>query len=121
MENGEEASEQEEAQQAGAQSAGEEEDRKPLGWRDLPRVVNLKDFAQMVGSEAEQIGTSFRMALESLFHLPFGPIAGFFGLFIASIRSCLLVMVILVFGTGIFLVTIMRALGLITRSRSSKD
>ena len=45
-----------------AQPAGEEEERKPLSWRDLPRVVNLKDFAQMVGSEAEQIGTSFRMS-----------------------------------------------------------
>ncbi len=99
----------------------EEEDREPLGWRDLPGVVNLKDFAQMVGGEAEQIGTSFRMALESFFRLPFGPIGGFFGLFVASIRSCLLIMVIFVFGTGIFLLTIMRALGLITRGRSSKD
>ncbi len=116
MDNGEDATEQEEAQ-----LAGNEEQRKPLGWRDLPSVVSLKDFARMVGGEAEQIAGSFRMALESLFHPPFGPIAGFFGLLIVSIRSCLLVMVIFVFGTGILLITIMRALGMITRGRSSKD
>ncbi len=116
MENGEDAAEQKEAQ-----SAEDEEQRKPLGWGDLPSVVNLKDFAQMVGGEAERIAGSFRMSLESLFRLPFGPIGAFFGLFIVSIRSCLLVMVIFVFGSGIFLLTLMRALGLITRGRSSKD
>ena len=62
--------------------ASEEKDadanRKPLGWRDLPGVVNLKDFAQMVGTEVEQIGTSLRISLESLFRLPFGPIKGLF-------------------------------------------
>ncbi len=100
---------------------GLDEDRKPLGWRDLPTVVNIKDFAQMVGTEAEQIGGSLRSALESFGRLPFGPIWGFFGLFILSIRSCLLVMVIFVFGTGILLVTLMRGLGLITRRRSAKD
>ncbi len=98
-----------------------DEDRKPLGWRDLPSVVNIKDFAQMVGGEAEQIGGSVRAALESFGRLPFGPIFGFFGLFILSLRSCLLVMVIFVFGTGILLVTLMRGLGLITRGRPAKD
>ncbi len=53
--------------------------------------------------------------------LPFGPIFGFFGLFILSIRSCLLVIVIFIFGTGIMLITLMRALGLITRKRSADD
>ena len=96
-------------------------DRKPLAWRDLPSVVNIKDFAQMVGGEAEQIGGSVRTSLESFGRLPFGPILGFIGLFILSIRSCLLVMVIFVFGTGILLVTLMRGLGLITRGRSAKD
>ena len=48
MENGEDAAEQD-----GPQRAGDEEQRKPLGWRDLPSVVNLKDFAQMAGTEAE--------------------------------------------------------------------
>ena len=43
-----------------ASTAGAEEDDKPLGWRDLPKVVNIKDFAQMVGGEAEQIGGSLR-------------------------------------------------------------
>ena len=98
-----------------------DEERKPLGWRDLPSVVNIKDFAQMVGTEAEQIGGSLRSALESFGRLPFGPIWGFFGLFILSIRSCLLVMVIFVFGTGILLITLMRGLGLISRGRSAKD
>ena len=98
-----------------------DEDRKPLGWRDLPSVVNIKDFAQMVGGEAEQIATSLRTSLESFGRLPFGPILGFIGLFILSLRSCLLVMVIFVFGTGILLVTLMRGLGLITRGRSAKD
>jgi len=109
------------AQPAGAQPAEAEEERKSLSWRDLPSVVNLKDFAQMVGSEAEQIGTSLRTSLESLFRLPFGPIAGLFGLFIVSIRSCLLVLVIFVFGTGILLMTIMRALGMITGRRKRDD
>ncbi len=104
-----------------AQPAGEEEARKPLGWRDLPGVVNLKDFAQMVGAEAEQIGMSLRASLESLFRLPFGPILGVFGLFIVSIRSCLLILVVFVFGSGIFLLTIMRALGMITRRRARHD
>lgn len=116
MENGEDAPEQEDAQ-----NEGHEDHRKPLGWRDLPGVVNLKDFAQMVGAEAEQIGTSLRISLESLFRLPFGPILGFFGLLIVGIRSCLLVLVVLVFGTGIFLLTIIRALGLISRKRKRDD
>ena len=98
-----------------------DEDRKPLGWRDLPSVVNIKDFAQMVGGEAEQIGGSVRTSLESFGRLPFGPILGFIGLFILSIRSCLLVMVIFVFGTGILLLTLMRGLGLITRGRKRDD
>ena len=117
MENSHDAPEQEETLAEEDQAPGAEKDRKPLRWRDLPGVVNLKDFAQMVGTEAEQIGTSLRIALESLFRLPFGPIRGFFGLALVSIRACLLVMVIFVFGTGIFLMTIMRALGLITRRR----
>ena len=125
MENGDDAADQEDSRKEEAQSAGAssenagaaEEARKPLGWRDLPGVVNLKDFAKMVGTEAEQIGTSLRISLESLFRLPFGPILGFVGLLIVSIRSCLLVLVILVFGSGIFLLTIMRALGLISRKR----
>ncbi len=111
MDENEDASEEDEV----------DEDRKPLGWRDLPGLVNIKDFAQMVGTEAEQIGGSLRSALESFGRLPFGPIWGFFGLFILSIRSCLLVMVIFVFGTGILLVTLMRGLGLISRGRSAKD
>lgn len=106
------------------EDATEEElpdERKPLGWRDLPTVVNIRDFAQMVGGEVQQIGATLRLSLESIGHLPFGPIFGFFGLFILSIRSCLLVIVIFVFGTGILLVTLMRGLGLITRGRSRKD
>lgn len=101
--------------------AGLEKNGKPLGWRDLPKVVNIKDFAQMVGGEAEQIGGSLRSALEAFGRLPFGPIWGFLALFILSIRSCLLVMVIFVFGTGILLITLMRALGLITRGRARKN
>ncbi len=111
---------QEEAEDARSEGA-KADGRKPLGWGDLPSVVNIKDFAQMVGTEAEQIGGSVRTALESFGRLPFGPILGMFGLFILSIRSCLLVMVIFVFGTGILLITLMRALGLITRGRSAKD
>jgi hypothetical protein len=100
------------------------DERKPLGWRDLPSVVNIKDFAQMVGGEVEQIGGSLRVSLESFGRLPFGPILGFIGLFILSIRSCLLVLVIFVFGTGILLVTLIRALGFFSRGRkrtSEKD
>ena len=95
--------------------------RKPLRWRDLPGVVNIKDFAQMVGGEAEQIGGSLRASLEAFGRLPFGPIWGFVGLFILSIRSCLLVLVIIVFGTSILLITLMRVLGLITRGRARKN
>jgi len=121
VEQPDEGAEEAGGDQAEAESPRGEERRKPLGWRDLPSVVNLKDFAQMVGSEAEQIGSSLRASLDSLFRLPFGPIAGLFGLFILSIRSCLLVLVVVVFGTGILLMTIMRALGMITRKRSSQD
>ena len=104
-----------------AEPEAQAEGPKTLGWRDLPGVVNIKDFAQMVGGEAEQIGGSLRTALESFGRLPFGPIFGLIGLFILSIRSCLLVMVIIVFGTGILLITLMRGLGLITRGRSRKN
>lgn len=93
------------------------DDRKPLSWGDLPSVVNIKDFALMVGGEIEQIGASFRLSLDSLFQLPFGPIVGITGLFIASVRSCLLILVVLVFGTGILLITLLRAAGLISRKR----
>ena len=101
--------------------AAEAERRKPLGWRDLPTVVNIRDFAQMVGGEIHQIAESLRISLASFGRLPFGPIFGFFGLFILSIRSCLLVMVIFIFGTGILLITLMRGLGLITRRRERDD
>ncbi len=108
-----------------AEGTGGEEadtgDRKPLRWRDLPTVVNIKDFAQMVGGEAGQIATSLRTSLESFGRLPFGPILGSIGLFILSIRSCLLVMVIFVFGTGILLITLLRALGLISRGGKRSD
>jgi hypothetical protein len=93
----------------------QDDSRKPLSWRDLPNVVNLRDFAEMVGNEIEQIGISTRMALQSLFKLPFGPITGILGLFIIGIRSCLLVLVLFVFGFGIMLITLLRGFGLFSR------
>ena len=99
----------------------EDDDRRPLSWRDLPNVVNLRDFAEMVGNEIEQIGISTRMALESLFRLPFGPFIGLVGLFIIAIRSCLLLLVLFVFGFGIMLITLLRGFGLISRKPSNED
>lgn len=109
------------AEEETPEQANDEEERKPLGWTDLLSVVNIKDFAQMVGGEVEQIGASLRLALESFGRLPFGPFLGAAGLFILSIRSCLLVLVIIVFGTGILLITLLRALGLISHKPKEEE
>ena len=103
------------------ETPAEGDEHKPLSWRDLPNVVNLRDFAEMVGNEIEQLGVSTRLALESLFRLPFGPVTGTIGLFIIAIRSCLLLLVLFVFGFGIMLITLLRGFGLISRKPSNGD
>jgi len=104
-----------------APEPGQEPDRETLSWRDLPKVVNLRDFAEMVGNEIEQIGASTRLALQSLVRLPFGPIIGSIGLFILAIRGCLLILVLFVFGAGIMLITLLRGFGLLSRTPSDDN
>ena len=94
-----------------------DDEPEEMGWGDLPRMVNIRDFAQMVGNEFEQIGSSFRLSLRSMFQLPFGPVTGTIGFLLTWVRACLLILVIFVFGSGILLITLLRALGLFSPKR----
>ena len=79
-----------------------------FGWRDLLRAVNLRDFTEMVAGEAAQIATSLRLAAQAALRLPFGPLFFLGGLVIALLRLLLLILVVLVFGTGILLISAVR-------------
>ena len=79
-------------------------------WRDLLGAVNLRDFAQMVGSEAAQIGTSLRLAIQALPRLPMGPLLFLAGVLMALFRSLLLLLVVVVFGSAILIISAVRGL-----------
>ena len=92
-----------------------EDEPKTFGWRHLPGAVNLRDFAQMVGGEVRQIGTSVSLAFRLLSHLPLGPFLFVGGLLIALLRALLLVLVVPVFGGAILVITVVRGIARIAR------
>ncbi|MEX0786520.1 MAG: hypothetical protein WD939_07785 [Dehalococcoidia bacterium] len=80
-----------------------------FGWRDLLGAVNLRDFSQMVRGELAMVGSSFRLASDAFTRLPFGPFIAVAGLLLLLVRLVLLTLVIVVFGTGIVLISAVRA------------
>lgn len=84
-------------------------EERGFGWRQLLGAVNLKDFSQMVAGELENIGTSLRLAFQSVARLPFGPLAFLGALLIVMLRLLLLVLVVVVFGTGIIIISAVRS------------
>ena len=79
-------------------------------WRDLLGAVNLGDFAQMVGSELAQIGTSLGLAFRALPRLPVGPLVFLLGVLMALFRLVLLLLVVVAFGSAILIISAVRAL-----------
>lgn len=85
-------------------------EQQVLGWRQLIGAVNLHDFADMVRGEGIMIGTMVRRAFALLPRLPFGPVAFFAYLFLAWVRTALLAAVVIVFGGGIAVISVIRGL-----------
>ncbi len=94
-------------------------ERRTLDLRQFLRDVNLRDFAQMVGGESRMIGTSVRLAFQSLPRLPFGPLFFLAGMLMVVIRSVLLVVVVVVFGIGITAISLGRGVARIAGGRSA--
>lgn len=89
-----------------------------FGWRQLLGAVNLRDFSQMVAGELGMIGMAVGLAFESLSRLPFGPLIFPAGMLMAFLRFVLLVLVVVVFGTAILSVTVVRGAASIARRRT---
>ena len=83
-------------------------ERPTIGWRQLLGSVNLRDFIDIVRGELGMIGSSLRQGVEAIPRLPLGPLV-FLGFWLlAVLRSVLLIFVVVVFGTGILIVTTVR-------------
>jgi prepilin signal peptidase PulO-like enzyme (type II secretory pathway) len=89
-----------------------------FGWRQLLGAVNLKDFSQMVAGELAYIGTSLRLAFQSVTRLPLGPLLFVGALLIILLRLLLLVLVVIVFGTAILAVSAVRGVMRVVRGGS---
>ncbi len=85
-------------------------EQETIGWRHVLSSVNLRDFADMVRGERLLIWSSIRQAFAALPRLPFGPLVFIVFLLLALLRSVLLAVVIVVFGTGIALISVVRRL-----------
>lgn len=84
-------------------------ERRTLDLRQFLGAVNLRDFVQMVGGELRMIGTSVRLAFESLPRLPAGPLVFLAGMLMVLLRLVLLLLVVVVFGVGITIITLVRS------------
>ncbi len=83
-------------------------EQRTFGWRQLLGSVNLRDFIDMVRGELGMIGSSLRQGVEAFPRLPAGPLV-FLGFWLLAIlRSVLLVLVVVVFGTAILLISAVR-------------
>jgi hypothetical protein len=83
-------------------------ERHTFGWRHLFGSVNLRDFIDMVRGELVMIGSSLRQGVEAFPRLPAGPLV-FLGFWLLAIlRSLLLILVVVVFGTAILLISAVR-------------
>lgn len=94
-------------------------EERTFGWRQLLGAVNLKDFADIVVGELGMIGNSLRRAFEALPRPPFGPLISLGFLLLAALRSFLLILVVVVFGTGILVITAAR--GVVRAVRRKPD
>jgi hypothetical protein len=84
-------------------------EHETFGWRQLLSSVNLRDFADMVRGERMLIWSSLRQGVVALPRLPFGPLVFLGHLLLVMLRSVLLVIVVVVFGTGIALISAVRS------------
>ena len=84
-------------------------ERHTFGWRQLLGSVNLRDFIDMVRGEVAMIGSSLRQGVQALPRLPAGPAVFLVFWLLAILRSVLLVLVVIVFGTAILLISAVRA------------
>jgi hypothetical protein len=93
-------------------------ERRTFGWRQLFGSVNLRDFIDIVRGELGMIGSSLRQGAQALPRLPAGPLV-FLGFWLLAIlRSVLLIFVVVVFGTGILIVIIVRGAVRVVRGGS---
>jgi hypothetical protein len=96
------------------------EDQRRLGIPQFLSAVNLADFAQMVASEAGMIGRAAGVALQALPRLPFGPLIFLGGMLMVALRALLLAFVVVVFGAGIAIITLVRAVSRCGRGEPSE-
>ena len=95
----------------------EEEPGQEFGLRQLLRVANLRDFAQMAGNELYEIGSTFARRLGGATRLPLGPFLFFVTMIVLPVRLFLLALVIFFFGSGIVALTVLRSVSRIMRTR----
>jgi hypothetical protein len=76
---------------------------RAIGFRDLLRDVNLRDFADMVLGEVRLVGEAAGASLRT------APLTFPFVLMAVLIRFALLMAVLIVFGAAITIVTLVRA------------
>ncbi|MEX1254945.1 MAG: hypothetical protein WEE64_11465 [Dehalococcoidia bacterium] len=93
-------------------------EQRRLGIPQFLSAVNLGDFAQMVGSEARMIAGAAGIAFAALPRLPFGPLVFLGGMLMVAFRALLLVFVVVVFGTGIAVISLARGIMRLTRGGS---
>ena len=93
-----------------SQGAGDE----TLGMRQVLGKVNLRDFAAMVASEFSLVTTSLRQATQSQ------PRSVPLALLPAVVRLLLLALVVVVFGSAILAITLIRGAITLVR-RTSRD
>ncbi len=85
-------------------------EERTFGWRQLLSAVNLGDFARMVAAELAQVGTSIRLATESLGRMPFGPLLFAAAMLIVLLRLVLLALVTVVFTPTILIISTVRGI-----------
>jgi hypothetical protein len=96
-------------------------EQRRLGIPQFLSAVNLGDFAQMVGSEARMIATATRVAFAALPSLPFGPLVFSGGMLMVALRALLLVFVVVVFGAGIAIISVVRGITRLFRGQPNSQ
>jgi hypothetical protein len=98
-----------------------EHEHHTIDWRHLFTSVNLRDFVDMVIGEVMMIASSLRQGARALPRLPFGPLvfAGFW--LLAIVRSALLVLVVVFFGSAIMFISLTRSISRLLRRNDRPD
>jgi hypothetical protein len=94
-------------------------EERRLGIPQFLSAVNLADFAQMVASEARMIARAAGVAFAALPRLPFGPLVFLGGILMVAVRALLLAFVVVVFGAGIAIISIVRSIARLVRGERS--